>query len=88
MKFSCLPLSSSSGGKSSIFRVEGPAGPGCLGLLPAVPAQRGNAALTAAGEGRRRRARLGQGKKEETTFLCFKTRVRAVYLYIFTYISH
>lgn len=45
------------------FGSEGPAGSGCVGLLPALQAQCGNSPLTAAGEGRRCRACLGQGTK-------------------------
>lgn len=48
-------------GRSSRFRFKGPAGSECLGSLPDVPAQRGDSPLTAAGEGRRSRASLGQG---------------------------
>lgn len=52
--------SMSSGGFTS-FRLEGPAGSGGVGSVSAVSAQRGNSSFTTAGEGRRRRAGVGQG---------------------------
>lgn len=51
----------------SRFGFEGPAGSGCLGLLPAVPAKRGDTQLTAAGEGRRVGVGLGQGNAQTKT---------------------